>query len=180
LRIEAACENDMTISDDDTAAPRPVVVNLREYECGGGVETTVSAENDKTLADILAQQAAAQARRNAVSAECVATPDDVIRTAVRLLLLTAHDGLRQAPPDVRQSIEARDASQALYAAGEYFNGRSFDASTRDDQLQRLCDALIPLAAAHRFDPFMLHLYATGRLKWRKKKRGTVAAPLRDR
>jgi hypothetical protein len=161
----------MSTSDDDAAGPRLVVVQTATVRTG---------EDDKTLADIIADQAAAQQRRNAVSAECVATPDDVIRTAIRLLLLTAHDGLRMTPPDVRQSEEARNVSQALYAAGEYFNGPMFDPAVRSEQLQRLCEALVPLAAVHRFDPFMLHLYATGRLKWRKKKRAPVVAPLRDR
>lgn len=138
---------------------------------------------DPTAAQALAEEMqagalAARARRNVVSAECVSTPDDLIRTAVRLLLLTAHSGLSAASAEVRQSKEAQRASQALYAAGDFFN-RSFDRSKQAAELRRLCSALHPLAAVHGCDPFMLHLYAAGQLK-RRKKRTAVVSPLRDR
>jgi hypothetical protein len=149
---------------------------------------TSDDEATGSLADRAAAQALAEAmqagalaarlRRNVVAAECVSTPDDLIRTAVRLLLLTAHSGLSAASAEVRQSKEARRASQALYAAGDFFN-RSFDPSGRDAELRRLCNALHPLAAVHGCDPFMLHLYAAGLLR-RRKKRAAGVTTLRDK
>lgn len=78
----------------------------------------------------------------------VATPDELVRTAVRILLLNLHHGLSRLKPRLRQSVEARAASQAIYAASEFFN-REYDPTRADAELQRLGNALLPLVSVHR-------------------------------
>jgi hypothetical protein len=109
-------------------------------------------------------------------AESVATPDELVRTALRILVLSLHRGLGSTPADLRQSAEAQRASQALYAAS-YFLNHEYDPARRAEELHRLGAALVPLATQHRCDPFLLHLYATGELPWRRRKTA-AAEPLR--
>lgn len=102
---------------------------------------------------------------NAAMAECVATPNDLVRTAMRILIIHLHRGLGSSSVQLRQSPEAQKASQALYAAGEFFN-QKFDPARLDVELQRLSAALVPLAMQHGCDPFGLYLFATGEIRQR--------------
>lgn len=119
--------------------------------------------------------AAGQAR-----AASVATPDELVRTALRILILTVHRGLGRTPAKLRQAAEARAASQALYAASDFFN-REYDPAHLSTELQHLANALVPLAIAHNCDPFMLHLYAVGDLPWRAARgKSSTVRPLRGK
>lgn len=103
---------------------------------------------------------------------CVAEHGELLRTAIRLMILNAHRGLSAAPARLRRSPEARVASQALYAASDFFN-REFDAALFETELKRLSAALSPLAAMHGCDPFLLNLYATGQHRRRRAKGSPV-------
>lgn len=106
-------------------------------------------------------------------ADCVATPDELVRTALRLLVSSLHKGLYRAGPRIRKSAEARCAAQAIFAMNDFLVHR-YDRAHLDLELRRLAATLVPLAIIHRCDPFYLHLLATLGARQRRK---AAARPL---
>lgn len=100
-------------------------------------------------------------------ADCVATPDEMVRTALRLLVTSMHRGLYRAPPRIRKSTEATRAAQAIFALSDFLVHR-YDRAQLEDELRRLSGTLVPLAVIHGCDPFYLSMLATGAIRHRRK------------
>ena len=104
--------------------------------------------------------------------DCVATPDEVLRTALRLFCLNMQRGLSRLPAKVRQSPEAQAATQALYGASDFFV-QDFDQARLMAEVAQIGEALVPLAAVHGCCPFLLNLYATGELPRRGRRKSAA-------
>lgn len=104
--------------------------------------------------------------------DCLATPHEVLRTALRLFCLNMQRGLSRLPAKIRQSPEARQATHALYGVNDFLV-QGFDQPQLMAEVARLGDALVPLATAHGCCPFLLNLYATKELPWRGRKKSAA-------
>ena len=134
---------------------------------------TLQAQTDARLVEL-----ADAGKKSNTPVDAVASPIELQRTAVRIMLIVLHRGLEKTPAKIRQLPEARRLSQALYAASAFFNG-AYDPARCAEELRKLCGALVAFSEVTRtYDPWMLWLYAVGDLKARKRKGEPTAVPLR--
>lgn len=108
--------------------------------------------------------------------ECLSTPNEVLRIALRMWLRSMNRGLGRTGAKVRQSPEAREFNQALCAMDRFLR-EEYDPTQLMGELHRLAVPLRALAklplrpgSASRCDPIMLQLYAMGDLPWRQRGR----------
>jgi hypothetical protein len=107
--------------------------------------------------------------RETDTAQTVATPEELTRTALRLFTLAINEGLYYLPPRVRQSEEARQADRGLRRASEFFS-QHFDATHAEQEMRALCAALIPLAR-NGYCPFRIFVQRS--LRRRPSRAGEV-------